>query len=95
MSMTIKSNLLGSEQCKARPRYQTNYGPHNGPIFVAGYEYWRLVYRFDFTWPPAFLDPGFAGAGHTQDDEPALAGDCLQPVVLVALRRCRREIDIV
>ena len=62
---------------------------------VQGLTNLKLFHQFDFAWPPGLVEPGLKRTLHTQDDEPALVGHRLQPVVLLARGRFRREVNIV
>src|ERR1700678_2664082 len=68
-------------------------------ISSALFRYWSLrglpsLHQLDFARPPGFVQPRFQWPIHTQDHKPAFARNGLQPVVLFARRRFRREIDV-
>ena len=54
----------------------------------------RLLHRLDLSRPPSFVEPRFKRTVETQKRIPALAGGGLHPVVFLAGRSLRSEIDI-
>lgn len=50
--------------------------------------------QLDFAWPPGFVEPRFQRAVEPQEAEPALAGDRLDPVRLVARWLLWAEIEV-
>ncbi len=53
----------------------------------------KLLHQLDLTRSPSLIDPGLEGGVHAKDNEPALAGNRLDPVILVPLGRLEPEVD--
>ena len=54
----------------------------------------RLLHRLDISRTPSLVKPRLKRAVETQEGVPALAGDGLHPIVFLARRSLRSEIDI-
>jgi hypothetical protein len=52
-----------------------------------------LFHQFNFAGTPSLVDPRFERGIHAKDHEPALAGNRLDPVVLVTLWRLGAVVD--
>lgn len=68
----------------------------HGPLSIfSDFEFNVVLFnQHDFTRPPGLLKPWFERAIHSENDEPALAGNGLEPVVLVSLGSLRGEVDV-
>ena len=53
----------------------------------------HLFHQPNLARSPGLIDPGLERGIHAKDDEKALAGNGLDPVVLVALRRLGTKVD--
>ena len=63
-------------------------------VVPASFPRFSLLHQLNLTWPPGLVEPGLERTIQPQDDEPALALNGLDPVLLPALGRLRSEIDI-
>ena len=66
-----------------------------GSVFLPGTRFLiHLPHQFNLTGTPGLVEPGFGWAIETQEGEPALAGNRLDPVRFLAGRRLRAEVEI-
>ncbi len=54
-----------------------------------------LFHQLNLIRSTGLVYPGLQRCVHAKRHEVALAGDCLHPIILITLRRIRREVDVV
>ena len=54
----------------------------------------KSLLEFDLSWPPGLVKPRFKRTVQTQERVPPLAGNGLDPVILLSTRSLRTEVDI-